>query len=210
MLETSQASAPFDTNHPFEPQRDEYERRVLLAGGPQSCREVGRVHEWRRVNEAPAVEMLEAMQPDVILVFGTGIIRPAVFRAAGIACLNLHGGNPETYRGLDSHLWAIYHGDFENLITTLHVVDDRIDTGDIVSQSHLEIPRGLELYQLRTVNTQACVELSLRALDTVNQGEAIPVRKQASLGRYYSHMPACLKQDAVRKFSQYTSCLATV
>ena len=47
---------------------------------------------------------------------------------------NLHGGDPEKYRGLDSHYWSIYHNDFKSLITTLHKVRPILDTGEIVLQ----------------------------------------------------------------------------
>ena len=204
VLERWRAVAPFETVHPFEQQRDEYEREVLLAGGPQSCTELPGVHHCDRVNDHAIVAMLRETKPDVVLAFGTGRMTRDVFRSADVACLNLHGGNPEEYRGLDSHLWAIYHHDFANLVSSLHLVDEQIDTGDLVFQSALDIPRGTELYQLRAINTQACVEMSLRALETLSHG-SLPAHKQRRRGRYYSHMPACLKQECLAKFRQYTT-----
>ena len=44
---------------------------------------------------------------------------------------NLHGGNPEEFRGLDSHYWSIYHNNF-NLYSCLHKLSYKLDDGDII------------------------------------------------------------------------------
>lgn len=205
VLERWRAAAPFETAHPFENRRDEYERDLLLAGGPPSCAELPGVHHCARVNDHAVVAMLRQAKPDVILAFGTGRMTSDVFGAAGVACLNLHGGNPEEYRGLDSHLWTIYHRDFDNLVTTLHRVDEGLDTGDVVLQSALAIPPGTELHQLRAINTQTCVDLTLRALETLSRHGSLPSHKQSRRGRYYSHMPGCLKQECLITFRRHTT-----
>lgn len=207
VLERWRPSAPFETSHPFEQRRDEYEREVLLAGGPRSCADLESVHLCQRVNDAATVVTLAALRPDVLLVFGTGILEPPAFRAPRLACLNLHGGNPEEYRGLDTHLWTIYHRDFANLVTTLHCVDKGLDTGDIVSQSPLPVQAGTELHQLRAINTRACLDLSLAALKTLDRTGSLAARQQLRRGRYYSHMPASLKQECLTRFRRYTSAL---
>lgn len=205
VLERWQPLVRFHTAHPFEQRRDEYEREALLAGGPKSCAEFRDIHYCERVNDPKSVAMLRAQRPDVILVFGASRITPDVFRSAGVACLNLHGGNPEEYRGLDSHLWTIYHRDFTNLMTTLHWVDEQLDTGDVAFQSPLIVPARTELYELRSINTRVSVDLSLEALETLRREGSVPAQPQARCGRYYSHMPACLKQECLTRFRQYTT-----
>ena len=71
---------------------------------------------------------------------------------------NLHGGDPQRYRGLDTHLWAIYHKDFGGLVTTLHILP-KLDDGDIVSMGTLPVSKDMPLYALRKVNTEVCVNL---------------------------------------------------
>jgi methionyl-tRNA formyltransferase len=194
------APAPFPVAHPFEVRRDEYERDVLLAGQPPTWREIADTHHVDSLNDATTVEQLRALRPDVVLVFGTGRLAEPVFTAAPTA-LNLHGGNPERYRGLDTHLWAIYHDDFADLVTTLHRLERDLDTGDIVLMSKVPLVRGMELHELRAANARTCVDLSLLALTALEQG-ALPSRPQAARGRYYSAMPAVLKDLCVRRFAR--------
>lgn len=206
-LETRQVEAPFATQHAFEKQRDAYEREVFLAGCPGPFADFAEIREFASMNDAAAVAALRSLDPDVVLVFGTGRLEEPVIQAARQACLNLHGGNPEHYRGLDSHLWTIYHADFDNLVTTLHHVDMGLDTGDIVFQTRLPIQRGMGLHELRAVNTQACVDLSLLALQCLEAGRALPGRPQLQRGRYYSFMPAVLKEECVRRWEQHVATL---
>jgi methionyl-tRNA formyltransferase len=205
--EQRHAIAPFETAHPFERSRDDYERSTLLAGGPRSLREVGETIAVDSVNDPSACETLASIKPDVVILFGTGRICETVRSSARIACLNLHGGNPEEYRGLDSHLWAIYHGDFANLVTTLHHVDGALDTGDIALQDAVAIDKTTELYQLRARNTQACVELGKTALSQIACSGRVARRRQTRRGRYYSFMPAVLKEQCLTRFNRYVQSL---
>ncbi len=121
--------------------------------------------------------------------------------------LNLHGGDPENYRGLDSHLWAIYHRDFEALVTTLHFVTSELDDGDIVGQMRVPLRSGMALHQLRAANTEVCVELTVSALEALRSRGVLDARRQLRCGRYYSFMPTPLKELCNRRFATHTSRL---
>lgn len=206
-VENRQFTPSFDTFHPFETLRDTYEREVLLGGFHSLLSEVTQTWVFESINDGQSISRLQALSPDVLIVFGAGKLLMPVIQMASIGCLNLHGGNPEQYRGLDSHLWAIYHRDFGNLITTLHYVDDGLDTGNIVFQSQLKLSRESKLHELRSINTKMCVDLSLLALKDLTSVGSLKSRKQACLGRYYSFMPSPLKEDCVRKFASYVAKL---
>lgn len=207
ILETKSPRAPFDTFHNFEKTRDEYEREFLLSGTSRSFPEGTEIYCYDSVNSENAVSRLNELSPDVIIVFGTGKLSSSVINSAKIACLNLHGGNPEQYRGLDTHLWAIYHQDFNNLVTTLHFMDESLDTGDIIFQSKLPLSNKSKIHELRAINTHVCVELSTLALFALNNQHTLPCRKQVTNGRYYSSMPTAIKEDCIKKFENYVSRL---
>ncbi len=207
LVETRKISPPFDTNHPFEKKRDDYEKVVLMRGNDRSFPEISDTFLYDTLNSEEAISKLNALSPDIIMVFGTGKLNPEIIKTAKIACFNLHGGNPEQYRGLDTHLWTIYHRDFNNLITTLHYVNDTLDTGDIIFQAQLPLTKKSKIYQLRSINTQICVELSNLAFSLLKNQQALPSRKQITSGRYYSFMPAVIKENCVKKFEGYVSGL---
>ncbi len=185
VLERRHAVAPFATHHPFEDERDVYEREALAAPA------------WAEFAAVVEVESVDDARPDgdLAVSFGTGRIGPALVAEWAGRLLNLHGGDPEDYRGLDTHLWAVYHGDFAGIVTTLHEVDQDLDTGAIVARAPVPLPA--ELYELRAANTEVCVELTLRAAR-----ERPPATAQRRRGRYYSFMPAVLKDVCVRRWSR--------
>lgn len=205
-IEAGVAKAPFETAHPFEAERDQYEREVLCKGRPPRFQEIATTHAFPSINKGACLIALKALAPDVVIVFGTGALEAKTI-AVSSSCWNLHGGNPEHYRGLDTNLWTIYHRDFNNLITTLHQVDDRLDTGDILLQSAIPLTRSSKIYELRALNTEVCVELTLLALGQTAAGGWLPRRRQIGLGRYYSYMPAVMKNDCISKFDLYVSKL---
>ena len=184
VLERRRAVAPFATHHPFEDERDRYEAEVLAAPA------------WAELAPVTEVESVDESAPGAGLgvVFGTGRIGPALIAAYGGRLLNLHGGDPEAYRGLDTHLWAVYHGDFGALVTTLHAVDAELDTGAIVARAAIPLPE--ELFQLRAANTEVCVALTL----ALSQEDPI-ASPQRERGRYYSFMPSVLKDVCLRRWS---------
>lgn len=204
-VETEQRAPSFPTRHAFEERRDSYEREVLLGGANFRFVDLAPTFEFPSLNAPAAREVMAGLQADVVLVYGTGLLIPEVIVLPRVACLNLHGGNPEDYRGLDTHLWAIYHRDFANLVTTLHYVSPQLDTGDVVFATTLVLRARCELYELRSINTRACVELSLAAATLLRAGQILPRRAQVRLGRYYSAMPAILKDDCVAKFGRHTA-----
>lgn len=202
IIETNTLSAPFETVHEFEQNRHEYEKNVLKSG-PSLIEEILPTHRFPSINQAECKDFLEVTKPDVIIVFGTGKICAEIISIPTIACLNLHGGAPEYYRGLDSHLWAIYHNDFRNIITTLHHMEPNLDTGKIVFEQQLDMSRSNTLEKLRIVNTDACIDMSALAIRGFSEFGYVPSREQLQQGRYYSFMPKELKEICLQKFNRF-------
>lgn len=207
VLETRTHDPGFATHHPFEDERDAYEREVLLDGAPAGIDGFGPTHVAGAVNEASARAALAKMDPDLLVSFGTGLIDAGFIAATPAPLVNLHGGDPEEYRGLDTHLWAIYHRDFSALVTTLHAVDAGLDTGAIVGQEPMPHRPGAALHELRAANTQTCVDLIVAAAAATEALGRVPLRPQRRRGRYYSSMPAVLKPACVRRYADYTAGL---
>ena len=199
--------APFETSHPLEAVRDAFERDVWFQGGDPVLGDFVPSITVDSMNSAEGVKALANLRPDVAIVFGTGRLSPAVLDN-GLACfLNLHGGDPEQYRGLDTHLWAIYHSDFDGLVTTLHKVNATLDDGDICLQENVPVSTGMRLHELRRANAVTCVRLAVAALSSIEVQGNVPCRKQRRAGRYYSFMPSQLKEICRKRFENHTDSL---
>ncbi len=207
ILETRSLKAPFETAHPFEARSDEHEREAWFEGSAPGIAELANTWTTESCNSPAAIRRLQEIGPDAVVVFGTGKLSPRVIAVCPEGMVNLHGGDPERYRGLDTMLWAIYHRDFDALVTTLHRVEARLDAGDIVLRASIPLHRGMALHELRRHNTELCIDLTLSALESFNRRGRYLAHPQRQLGRYYSFMPASLKELCEKRFRRFTAGL---
>jgi methionyl-tRNA formyltransferase len=92
-----------------------------------------------RVNAPEALAALEAHAPELGLSIAYDqIFRRPVLEALPLGCVNFHAGKLPFYRGRNVINWAILNGERE-LGVTAHLVDEGVDTGDIVLQRTLPI-----------------------------------------------------------------------
>lgn len=84
-------------------------------------------------NGAACLELLREIEPDVIAVYGTGIIRSSVIGVPRVAILNMHTGLSPTYRGSDTIFWPLHNEEPEWVGVTVHVLDEGIDSGPIIA-----------------------------------------------------------------------------
>ena len=207
IVEKQSLSPPFDVHHPFEDQRDQYEKKVLLDGLNDRFDDFSKTIEFENINDEKCVKFISDKSPDVILTFGTGIIKKNIIDKCPDGIINLHGGDPQYYRGLDSHLWAIYHKDFTQLKVSLHRLNTILDDGEIIEQKSIKITKGLKLYMLRAENTKLCIELTCDALRKFSRDGIFRSIPQRKIGRYYSFMPSVLKEIAFLNFNNFVKGL---
>lgn len=203
VVERNILAPPFETHHPFEDIRDTYERQAFFGGKNVSLGNVANTLVVGSVNEPAAMACLRKIAPEAVIVFGAGRISKEVIQICPDGIINLHGGDPEEYRGLDSHLWAIYHDDFDSFVVTLHRVNEKLDDGDVILQGRINITKGMRLHELRRHNTELCIRLVFSALDMFKRHRHFISRPQRECGRYYSFMPSTLKDICVVRFRKY-------
>lgn len=200
-------SARFETAHPFEDDRAAHEQQTWFDGETRTISDFAPVETYVDINDPVCIKNLREFAPDAIVVFGTGKIGDDLINIRPDRIVNVHGANPEQYVGIDTHLWAIYHRDFEGLVTTLHRVESMMDRGGVVLSADIPITPNMKLHELRQANTEVCIQLVLSALDLLEKFDQFISRPQTMKGRRYSFMPAVLKDDCKRYFETYTASL---
>ena len=202
-VESRVLKASFQTHHSFEDERDRYEITELLQEEKVMFKDFCETKVFDNINDEGCIQFVADLKPDVIVTFGTGLIRQPLINLCPDGFINLHGGNPEYYRGLDSHIWAIYNREFEHLIVTLHKLNPSLDDGEVIEQAQIRLDKNSKIKNLRAENTKLCVQLTLAALSTFNQQALFISKPQQRKGHYYSFMPADLKEICVINFEQH-------
>jgi methionyl-tRNA formyltransferase len=92
-----------------------------------------------RVDAPETLEILRTYAPDLALSIAYDqIFRRPLLESLPLGCVNFHAGKLPFYRGRNVINWAIINGERE-LGVTAHLVDEGIDSGDIVLQRTLPI-----------------------------------------------------------------------
>jgi len=100
------------------------------------------VKNVKSVNSAETKEIIESINPDIIIVNGTRIISEEILLSTKATFLNTHAGVTPKYRGVHGGYWALTQKDYENCGVTVHLVDKGIDTGGILYQDTIVIDKN--------------------------------------------------------------------
>jgi len=203
IIENTDIVPPFPTYHLYEDLQKSYEFSILSENKMPNFEDISETIFCDNINDAKTYSFLSDLKPDIVITFGTRKIGKKIIDVCPNGFINLHGGNPERYRGLDSHLWSIYHNDFENIVVTLHRLNAKLDDGEIISKREISLNSKLHLHQLRIENVRVCSKLLLDALSYFKNNRKFLSYPQKNKGRYYSFMPDILKEKCVKNFENH-------
>ena len=192
----------FKTKCKLDDLRNSYESSILLKKKIKYSFLSKKKEVWD-INSKNSINLIKKFNPDIIISYGVGKIREEFLNNFQKKTFNLHGGNPEYYRGLDSFLWAIYHKDFKNFYVTLHKVNKTFDSGGIIYKKKLRFDNKTNIYNLRLLSTDMCLILSKKIIKQFLSQKKYKVVSQNKKGRYYSAMPSVLKENCINSFKNY-------
>lgn len=140
--------------------------------------------EVPHINHPDVVALADRLQPDVIAVFGTSLIRGPLLSKGRLGIFNLHGGLSPHYRGADCTFWALYNGEVDQIGCTLHRIDPGIDTGDLVAHVCPEVREDDDELTLFWRAVMDGAEAYVELLGRLARGERLG-QPQEGKGRLY-------------------------
>jgi folate-dependent phosphoribosylglycinamide formyltransferase PurN len=93
-------------------------------------------------NDPVEIAVMRDMDPDVVLVFGTSLLKPALIDTFPARIINIHLGLSPYYRGAGTNFWPLVNGEPEYCGATIHFLDAGVDSGPIIAHVRPEIERG--------------------------------------------------------------------
>jgi folate-dependent phosphoribosylglycinamide formyltransferase PurN len=121
-------------------------------------------------NDSDAAAQVAAEEPDIIIVFGTDILRGAILETARVAMLNIHRAIVPRYRGGGHPFWAFYHGDFDHIGTTVHVCVNQLDGGDVLGRGFYSLSPYDRVHMLRYHTTMIALGILRRVIPRLIDG----------------------------------------
>lgn len=126
-------------------------------------------------NSPSTEEMLRRYSPDVLLLYGTRIIKPNILAVPKVGTLNAHSSLLPKYRGSKSEFWILKNGDVQYAGVTIHWVTPGLDEGDIFLQRSLLVGSDETPRSLREKSRPLAGELYAEAIKLLEEGKSIRI-----------------------------------
>ena len=140
-------------------------RDAILTGAPEG------LDVCFAADKASLARLTRAYEPEIGLCAGySWLIPPEVLSIPRLGVVNSHPSLLPRHRGPYPFAWAVREGDTE-LGMTVHLMDERFDTGPILAQGSRPMPEDTTLEGLVPTLRELSGELMPRALRRVLEGE---------------------------------------
>ena len=132
-----------------------------------------KVLQPNRLSDDGMVEAIRDAKPDFIIVAAFGQILPRSILDIA-PCINLHASLLPQYRGASPVQQSLLNGDEKSGVTSM-LMEEGLDTGDILEKVEFMIPEEMRLHALMQQLTEDACELTL---STIRNYENITPEKQ--------------------------------
>jgi folate-dependent phosphoribosylglycinamide formyltransferase PurN len=124
------------------------------------------------LNSARSVDFIKSIKPDLVLIFGSGLIKEPLLSALPHHTINLHLGISPRYRGAATLFWPFYFMEPGYAGSTFHYIISEADAGDVIHQvvPELHPEDGIHDVACKTVISSAQEALQLLKI-FVSEGE---------------------------------------
>jgi phosphoribosylglycinamide formyltransferase-1 len=114
---------------------------------------------------------------DIAVIWGCPVLKSQIIEAVSDKIINAHTSLLPYYRGSFSEFWQFFNNDFQHSGITFHVVDSKIDTGEII----LQIPAAKSDFKnpqvLRAYNSVRIAKNYVSVLRGVLNFNLVPIKQ---------------------------------
>lgn len=140
------------------------------------------------VNDRAVRRKLQEINPDLVIVNGTRIIKNNILASVGSPFINTHVGITPQYRGVHGGYWSLVNHDQDNCGVTIHFVDSGVDTGGIIAQKRIEITQKDSFVTYPLIQLGEALPELMRVIQSIlNQEDLHTMDKVTASSRQYYH-----------------------
>lgn len=122
----------------------------------------------KSINHKESIAQISKYEPDIILsILGNQIFKKNLISVPQYGVLNLHTSLLPSYRGLLPTFWALLN-DEEYTGVTVHLIDEGIDTGEIICQQKIKINNKTQRQLIKETKIIG-MDCIIEAMDIVSQ-----------------------------------------
>jgi len=141
------------------------------------------------VNSEQARQKLREIMPKVVVINGTRIINRETLNCIDARFINMHAGITPLYRGVHGAYWALAEGKPDLVGTTVHFVDEGIDTGEIIKQTYFKVLKQDNFTTYPYLHTAAGIPCLIQAIQAVLDNDIVQQRENKDLASKLRYHP---------------------
>jgi len=163
-----------------------------------------------QINSCENIDWVKSLNPDYILLYGTGILDSKWCHGFEDRIINLHLGMSPFYRGSATLFWPFYNDDLDHLGSTIHLATSDVDAGPILSTITAERAYVDENYYDITYKL---IRESIFSIDRVvrdhDSGNLASIPQDISKQRYLYKKKDFTEECLSRVLEKYYGCQTT-
>ncbi|MEM8615728.1 MAG: formyl transferase [Pseudomonadota bacterium] len=138
------------------------------------------------VNSDDARDALRAANPKAVFVVSTRMIGKKTLASANAPFINYHSGINPAYRGMFGGYFALANGEPEHFGATVHLIDEGVDTGDILYQSQVSVEPEDNFHTYLWRMAAGSRNIVLNAMRDAIHGQLTPHRVNLPSKQYFA------------------------
>jgi folate-dependent phosphoribosylglycinamide formyltransferase PurN len=139
------------------------------------------------INSPMVTDFIVRTKPETVVVSGTSLLGTRVLQSLdGVPIVNIHCGITPRYRGAHGAFWAVVNEDWDNVGTTVHLIDAGIDTGGILFQERIRIEPNDDPRDLALKQHLVGIRLACKAVSAIAENNVKIVHRPDLDSRFYS------------------------
>ncbi len=138
------------------------------------------------VNSEAARDAIRQLAPKAIFVVSTRMIGAKTLSSIDAPFINYHSGINPAYRGMYGGYFALANGEPQHFGATVHLVDQGVDTGGILYQSHVKVSAKDNFHTYIWVMAAGSREICIAAIDDALQGQLQPHKVDLPSHQYFA------------------------
>lgn len=126
------------------------------------------------VNDPSTIDLLKHLQPDIVIVNGTRILKKEVLQSTPAIFINIHSGITPEYRGYAGAYWSLVQKAYDKCGSTIHLINEGIDTGSILYQQQINVTREDNYVTYLFLQLAVEIEMLKKVLGDIHSNNSNP------------------------------------
>lgn len=131
--------------------------------------------------------LLRKLNPRLIIVVGSRIIKKNIIDGFKDKIVNFHTGVLPEYRGPYSEFWAMYDGNLDKIGTTIHLIDEGIDSGKIIGKVLVNPKKSDTPETIHIQNVKIGAKFLAKVVKKLLSGKIRTIKQDESIAKYHSY-----------------------